>query len=363
MPELNETIPNIFLQLRPKTLAEFDKEKSAAAEHVNWYLAALQEALETSEHVTEELLWALAIKLATEKDTVLTVSDYIHLALFAPPLYIFIRVTTQKALQNYASLDRTTLSGQIAAALLDTLSDRSLPNGTETSTISINLLDHHLAEYLFDLNRSRYVELLETSENIAHVRPLILSLTSYGARNAFRDLHAIYAQMIQAAEKLEHLEEILTELEQLYATHQFEKIFSIGAYYHLFVLYTHSLAAFNHLALIEITTIYEQVTIAEELTNPYPDSPVLGLYNKLQHLEEKTLALARLLNDLFSKASKKKHIYSAHDITRMQEDYQENFYPPFTVRTTLPTAIFHHNAEVLWQKFLGTTQTSASLTY
>lgn len=352
MPPLNETIPDIFLQLRPKALAEF--YTAAATEHVKWYSTALQEALKTSECVTEELLWDLAEQLVEQKDAVLTGRDYIHLALFLPPLYTFIRATAQHAVQNDFLLDQATLSGQIAAALLETLAERSLPNDAKTSVIAINLFDHHLAEYLFAFNRTTYAELLQTSENISRVLSLVLSLTDYGARNAFRDLHAIYAQMICAAENSERLENILVELEGLYATHQFEKIFFIGAYYHLFILYKHSLDALNRLALIEMTASYEQIAAEEGLTNPYPDSPVLSFYNKLQQLEKKALALAELLNKLFA-AEHKKHIYSPHDIKLMRQDYQENFYPPFTVHATLPTVVFHHNAEMLWQKFSGTT--------
>ena len=361
MPGPSEMMPDIFLQLKPQTLAELNAGQSTATEHIEWYGTALEKALNipAQEVVTEQLLWDLSATLVEQKDVVLTPQDYIHLALFFQPLYAFIRTLAQMVAQDPASINKESLSWKIAQALVDTVAERSLP--TDPS-IAINLFDHYLAEYLFSLNRSRYIQGLDNPQSFSQVLPQVISLTCYGARNAFRDLHGIYAQMIQAAENIECLERISEELEQLYTTHQLREIFFIGAYFHLLVLYTHILNAFNCLAPPEITAIYEQTGIAEALTNPYPDSPVLELYKKLQHLQEKALALTEILNKLFAVEDAPPHIYSPLDISRMREDYEQKFCPSFIKPETLPTAVFHNNAEVLWKKFLRANHPHPSLT-
>jgi len=212
--------------------------------------------------------------------------------------------------------------------LIQELGERTLPQ-------QINLFDHMIAEYLFNLACAHYSAklLLDPTEKTKRLGQ-ILSLTHYGARNALSGLHVIYEECIKTAQNVETLEIIEVELESLHTDHLLKKIFPIGADHQLLYLYTHMLSRLTHLAVDEMEKVYrlEEKQKGGDSVNTYANSNLPALYQKLDTLQKKAADLAETLSGLFVTQDKErsKNIYTQHELDMMACDYQLAIRPIIT---------------------------------
>ena len=329
MVEFQLEIPAVFLQLRPTQFADFPND-IGDDEHENesLYCSALQSRIAANQAVTDQLLLELALDMK-KPDAALTASGYIHVALFVPELYFFIAAKTAIDTETYQAGEVVHISDGILKALIKLLEGRVLPNFSGAHA-RINLLDHYLSEYLFEINLEHYQQqLLLYPETKLDTIQLLLALSTYGSRNAFRYLHEIYGHDINAAEHMQQLETQLKELTTYYTDYQFEKIFDVGAIYHLVAMYSHILSRFSHLAAAEIYNLG---------TTPYRDSSLPDCYKSLEAMEQAATQLVDTLDHLL--AQQAKSIYPKEEIDSMGQDYQQKFRPAILDPASRATQVF-----------------------
>jgi hypothetical protein len=330
-------IPAVFLRLRPAQLADFSNGMSDDDDRENesFYYSALKSSIDANQTVTDQLLWDLAIELDKKKaNASLTALGYIHVALFVPEFYYFISAKTAIDIEKYQAGEVIHISDGILKALIEILEDRILPN-FHGARASINLLDHYLSEYLFEINLQHYQQqLLLSPEKKIDTIQLLLSLSVYGSRNAFRYLHEIYGHDISTSEHMQQLEVTLKELKAYYAAYQFEQIFDVGATYHLVAMYSHILSRFGHLIIAEMHIL---------ATIPYRDSSLPDCYTSLVAIEQEAIELADTLEKLLTQ--QEKSIYQKKQIDLMRQDYQEKFKPTILEPGSRPTQIFQKHLD------------------